>query len=129
MHRIADWLRQAEAWLDGKGKMAWIATMVLGFIFVWPIGLAILFYMIWSGRMGCGKHSLKRSYGRSGAGTTGNAAFDEYPKKPFAGWKKSKARLWAFSNNCAGQRTRLNSISSCPNASALLMTAPPRPDC
>jgi len=51
VHRIAEWLKHAEAWLDDKGKPAWIATMVLGFIFVWPLGLAILFYMIWSGRM------------------------------------------------------------------------------
>ena len=78
MHRIADWLRQAEAWLDDKGKPAWIATMVLGFIFVWPLGLAILFYMIWSGRMQCGRNSWKHKHGRSGAGPTGNAAFDEY---------------------------------------------------
>jgi hypothetical protein len=32
--------------------------MVLGFIFWWPVGLAILFYMIGSGRMGC------RAFGR-----------------------------------------------------------------
>ncbi|MCA2000090.1 MAG: DUF2852 domain-containing protein, partial [Hyphomicrobiales bacterium] len=40
--------------LDDWGKPAWIAAMILGFIVFWPIGLAILFYMIWSGRMGCG---------------------------------------------------------------------------
>ena len=27
--------------------------MVIGFIVFWPIGLAILAYIIWSGRMGC----------------------------------------------------------------------------
>ncbi|MEO1000343.1 MAG: DUF2852 domain-containing protein, partial [Pseudomonadota bacterium] len=52
MDTIIDWLRQAEAWLDARGKGAWIAAMVIGFILVWPIGLAILFYMIWSKRMG-----------------------------------------------------------------------------
>jgi hypothetical protein len=30
-----------------------IAFTVLGFIFWWPVGLAMLFYMIGSGRMGC----------------------------------------------------------------------------
>ncbi len=45
------WLAKSEAWLDSKGKGAWIATMVLGFIFFWPVGLAILAYMIWSKRM------------------------------------------------------------------------------
>ena len=96
MHRIADWLRQAEAWLDDKGKMAWIATMVLGFIFVWPIGLAILFYMIWSGRMGCGKHSWKRSYGRSGAGATGNAAFDEYREETLRRLEEEQGAFMGF---------------------------------
>lgn len=78
MHRITDWLRQAEAWLDDRGKPAWIVTMVLGFIFVWPLGLAILFYMIWSGRMLCGRHSWKHRHERTDAGPTGNAAFDDY---------------------------------------------------
>ena len=42
--------------LDDWGKPAWIALMVAGFIFFWPIGLAILFYMKGSGRMGSWKH-------------------------------------------------------------------------
>jgi hypothetical protein len=40
--------------LDEFGKPAWIALVVLGFIAWWPIGLAILAFTIWSGRMGCG---------------------------------------------------------------------------
>ena len=51
MNRIARFFAQAEAKLDEWGKGAWIAAMVLGFILVWPVGLAILGYMIWSGRM------------------------------------------------------------------------------
>ena len=74
------WFSRAEAWLDEKGKGAWIAAMVLGFIFVWPVGLALLFYMIWSNRMftkSC------RSMRRTGASmthlrATGNSAFDAY---------------------------------------------------
>jgi hypothetical protein len=45
------WLHRSEAWLDDHGKGAWIAAMVLGFIFFWPVGLALLAYMIWSKRM------------------------------------------------------------------------------
>ena len=48
---IISWLRRTEAWLDAKGKPAWIAAMVLGFIFIWPVGLALLAYLIWSKRM------------------------------------------------------------------------------
>jgi uncharacterized protein DUF2852 len=49
--------------IDDIGRPAWIVLMVLGFIVYWPIGLAILAYIIWSGRMGmwsgsmgCGRH-------------------------------------------------------------------------
>ena len=42
--------------LDELGKPAWIALIVLGFWVFWPLGLAILVYTIWSGRMGCGYH-------------------------------------------------------------------------
>ncbi|HEY7669028.1 MAG TPA: DUF2852 domain-containing protein [Hyphomicrobium sp.] len=83
------------ATLDDWGKPAWIAVMVLGFILFWPLGLAILAYLIWSGRMGCGRHgemsrwqqrmsdkwdrNMER-WGREmrGAYSSGNRAFDEY---------------------------------------------------
>ncbi len=45
------WLGRAERWLDDRGKGAWIAAMIVGFIAFWPIGLALLAYMIWSNRM------------------------------------------------------------------------------
>jgi len=77
--------------LDDIGKPAWIGVMVLGFILFWPIGLGVLAYLIWSGRMGGwrrdfeGMHKARgRWYGPSGCGwrrsqsTTGNHAFDEY---------------------------------------------------
>ena len=41
------------ATLDDYGKPAWIAAAILGFIMWWPIGLGVLAYLIWSGRMGC----------------------------------------------------------------------------
>src|SRR6056297_2270605 len=74
------WFSRAEAWLDEKGKGAWIAAMVLGFIFVWPVGLAILFYMIWSKRMfstSCRK-SRRTGLAMSHLRPTGNTAFDSY---------------------------------------------------
>lgn len=40
--------------LDDWGRPAWFAAMIIGFVLFWPIGLTILGYMIWSGRMGCG---------------------------------------------------------------------------
>ena len=56
--------------------------MVLGFVFFWPVGLALLFYMIWSKRMfknSCrSRHSQSRRYSRRSAHGTGNSAFDAY---------------------------------------------------
>ena len=74
------WLGRAEDWLDDKGKGAWIAAMVLGFIFFWPVGLALLAYMIWSKRMfnssSCARRSARHT--KMATRTTGNAAFDSY---------------------------------------------------
>ncbi|RTL64408.1 MAG: DUF2852 domain-containing protein [Hyphomicrobiales bacterium] len=88
--------------IDDFGKPAWIALMVIGFIVFWPVGLAILAYIIWSGRMGgCGYHRdaadwrdraaerwerkrerWERKMERWGRGPglrpSGNRAFDEY---------------------------------------------------
>jgi Protein of unknown function (DUF2852) len=82
-----NFLRRTEAWLDDKGKGAWIAAMVLGFIFIWPVGLAFLFYMIWSKRMfnrsSCAERRARhfeRHMGEHHAAMrpSGNAAFDAY---------------------------------------------------
>ncbi len=72
---------RTENWLDERGKGAWIAAMVLGFIFVWPVGLALLAYMIWSKRMfsksqSCRTH--RRSHRHSMMASSGNTAFDAY---------------------------------------------------
>lgn len=77
MQTVTQWFRNAEAWLDKRGKGAWIAAMILGFIFLWPVGLALLFYMIWSNRMSCSHHS-RRHFNRSRYRGTGNHAFDSY---------------------------------------------------
>ncbi len=77
--------------LDELGKPAWIALIVLSFFAFWPLGLAILAYVIWSGRMGCWKgREMSRWQDKAarmtGGGTwwqpqppsSGNRAFDEY---------------------------------------------------
>ncbi|MGY9047511.1 hypothetical protein P775_08090 [Puniceibacterium antarcticum] len=75
----AGWFARAEAWLDQKGKFAWIAAMILGFILLWPVGLALLFYMIWSKKMF--KSSCRKAYNATGFShmkSSGNSAFDAY---------------------------------------------------
>lgn len=65
----------------------WIALVVLGFVLFWPLGLMILFYLIWSGKMRCcnGRSTvwtsdkLKRWCAPlNEAVSSGNVAFDEY---------------------------------------------------
>ncbi len=85
---------ELAAKLDDFGKPAWIGVTVLGFILFWPIGLAILAYLIWSGRMGCwtyrgpgrwhnaGAHGStcgpRRRARAQASSASGNHAFDEY---------------------------------------------------
>ena len=85
--------------LDDIPRPAWIALVVLGFIVFWPVGLALLIYLKWSGRMFCSRRARwgawntpdgRSSDGREqfGAwcrrsrggrhGSSGNVAFDEY---------------------------------------------------
>ena len=73
------YLARAEAWMDDKGKGAWIAAMVLGFILFWPLGLALLAYMIWSKNMfrsGC--RARGKSHRQHAMRPSGNSAFDAY---------------------------------------------------
>jgi hypothetical protein len=89
--------------LDEMGRPAWIGLMVLSFILFWPLGLAVLAFLLWSGRMGhgwghgwgCSSHGERRARwqrfadnferrggdhgfrGRYGF-SSGNRAFDEY---------------------------------------------------
>jgi len=79
--------------LDHYGMAAWVTLLVVSFVVFWPLGLAILGYMIWSGRMRCrnkgkvaafnatgfgmGKGGPGRWY-RGGFPTSGNRAFDDY---------------------------------------------------
>ena len=89
--------------LDDIPKPAWIALLVVSFILFWPIGLALLIYLKWSGRMFCSHRGYGHWYGpegrdarrearreareewrawkrrqRWGGGSSGNVAFDEY---------------------------------------------------
>lgn len=79
--RIGAVLAGIRDWLDERGKAAWIIAMILGFVACWPIGLAILGYMIWSNRMFSCRHrhhQHRRDHGRDFTRSTGNYAFDAY---------------------------------------------------
>lgn len=105
--------------LDDYGKGAWIAVMVLGFVLFWPIGLAILTYLIWSGRMSCGWHSGTRGSSRwqsrfrgdyeraksrvedefrnfTSSYSSGNNAFDEYRSETLKRLEEEEREFRAF---------------------------------
>ncbi|PIE12718.1 MAG: hypothetical protein CSA70_08430 [Rhodobacterales bacterium] len=92
------WFSKAESWLDSKGKGAWIAAMVLGFILFWPVGLALLFYMIWSKRMfkgSCSRQS-RNHHMRHRTGGTGNSAFDAYKADTLRRLEEEQDQFEAF---------------------------------
>ncbi|HKY95556.1 MAG TPA: DUF2852 domain-containing protein [Kiloniellales bacterium] len=62
--------------IDEQGPFAWIGLMVLSFILFWPAGLALLAFLIWSGRMGCR------------AGRWGNRDFSQWKQA----WREQKRR-------------------------------------
>jgi len=93
------WPRRAEAWLDGRGKAAWIAVMVIGFIAFWPIGLALLAYMIWSKRMFNRTACASRHFARHGCGaatSSGNSVFDAYKAETLRRLEDEQAAFEAF---------------------------------
>ena len=102
-----------ETRMDDYGKPAWIGAMVLGFIVFWPVGLAILAYMIWSGRMGCwGKRGPGRWHnegnhrsnpgsgswrgGKRQAQSSGNRAFDEYREETLRRLEEEQTEFFEF---------------------------------
>jgi hypothetical protein len=106
-----NFLRRTEAWLDDKGRGAWIAAMVLGFVFFWPIGLALVLYITitnrWSNSQMFG-HSQDRCATRrahwgqmrgqmqSAARSTGNSAFDAYKKETLGRLEEEQEAFEAF---------------------------------
>ena len=91
------WVSACENWMDRRGKGAWMAAMILGFIFFWPLGLALLFYMIWSNRMFSKSHSCssaKSSYRRDAS--SGNTAFDAYKADTLRRLEEEQLQFEAF---------------------------------
>ena len=76
--------------LDELGKPAWLALMIFGFMVWWPLGLALLIFILGSGRMGASKITVTNPWqGAAGpmrnpgtwwqpSRSSGNRAFDEY---------------------------------------------------
>lgn len=87
-----------------------ITLMVLGFILFWPIGLAVLGYILWGEKFGGSADQAQRywnkgmgfvrnntkntGFGRTGFTTSsGNAAFDDYRAEQLKRLEEERARL------------------------------------
>lgn len=85
-----------------------IALMVLGFIVFWPLGLAMLAYIVWGEKFGgsaeradawvsrqraraerCGRHFRRGGFAMS----SGNAAFDDYRDEQLKRLEEERRRL------------------------------------
>ena len=84
------------------------AAMILCFVIFWPVGLALLAYMIWGKQMfsrSCGgrrhdhNHDRAQAWGRHAyrtGQTTGNAAFDSYKAEALRRLEDEQAAFEAF---------------------------------
>ena len=87
-----------------------IALMVMGFIIFWPLGLAVLGYILWGEKFGGSADQAQRywnkgcsfvrntskntGFGRPDfAHSSGNAAFDEYRTEQLKRLEEERARL------------------------------------
>ena len=80
--------------MDEFGRPAWVLATVIAFWMFWPLGLAVLAYLAWTGRLkamaaggmpgglaGVGQwFNLRGDQGGEGSGarSSGNKAFDDY---------------------------------------------------
>jgi hypothetical protein len=111
--------------LDEWGRPAWIGLMVISFILFWPVGLAVLAFLLWSGRMGCGSrmnkgrwssrfadkmertasawsNDARSSYG----GSSGNRAFDEYREATLRRLEEEQREFRDFLDNLRHAKDR-----------------------
>ncbi len=98
-HHRPNWFARAEGWLDDRGKPAWIGATVLGFVFFWPVGLGLLFYMLFFKKHGgmTGRRAKRMRHGmRRMAGSSGNRAFDSYKAETLRRLEEEQDNFEAF---------------------------------
>lgn len=111
MTQSAQYTGRRQSWLRPAWTPATIGLMVLGFVVAWPLGLAMLAYIIWGDRMDDLKHDVRRGFGRfkremdmkgfntgdRGMGRdTGNVAFDDFRKSEIERLEEERRKLDAM---------------------------------
>ncbi len=102
--------------IDEFGKVGWITVAVLGFWLAWPVGLAVLAFLVGSGRLrmmrgnapgtwfnlGQGGTADRRwnagwkSWGPKASATSGNKAFDDYRDETMRRLEEEEREFQAF---------------------------------
>jgi hypothetical protein len=94
-----------SAWIRPDWNPATIALMVLGFIIFWPLGMAMLAYILFGERLSAFKRSaneaVDRGFGRCRPqrnrfdyySHTGNVAFDDWRRKELERIENERRRL------------------------------------
>ncbi len=95
-----------KPWIRPAWTPATISLMVLGFVVFWPLGLAMLAYIIWGDRLDTFKADVNRATDtfaakfRTGASpmrsNTGNVAFDDWRSAELKRLDEERARLEAM---------------------------------
>jgi hypothetical protein len=91
--------------IDDLGKPAWLVLMVLGFIVYWPIGLAILAYIIWSGRMWSGPMGCGGWHGRGDVDEWRQRAIERV-NRAAEHWERKRARWEERMQRHGGHRSQ-----------------------
>ena len=81
---------------DEWGQPAWIALLVLSFFVNWMLGLGLLAFLIWSGRMGCWKRSGLRRWAYGGAHMGHDMGHDGDARHPGTWWQPRSSGNNAF---------------------------------
>jgi hypothetical protein len=97
------------AWIRPAWTPATIALMIIGFMVFWPLGLAMLAYIIWGDRLdgfkkdmnratdgifaGCRRSADKAHRWGNGVSRTGNVAFDDWREKELERLAEERRKL------------------------------------
>ena len=78
-----------------------VALTILGFVAWWPLGLAMIAYVIWGDRIGldfsgltrCGARFARNGFNATGFRRTGNSAFDDYREATLRRLEEERRKL------------------------------------
>ena len=111
--------------LDELGTGAWIALSIIGFVFWWPVGLALLAFTIGSGRMSWWNHRQRSAL----AGSDGTHAGQDGPHaRPHGEFRRRMVGRPALERQpCFLMNTRRRDAAPARRGAARVQGVPPAP--